>query len=434
MSAATGNRARTAGVYLETGGTSPLRVGCLLRDAKGNVRFIVDEAYIDLGPQRPVLSSRWSAPGREEDAVSRLRDTSDKLAGNGFLPPWFAGLLPEGVLRHLVEARLGTGRHDDFDVLERLGGDLPGAVVVRPEDAPAPAPLCVPVPAVSGKASARAPTDAAIPIRFSLAGIQLKFSMLAADDKITFPAADQNGDVIVKLPNSHYRAMPETEYSGMKLAAAAGVTVADCRLVRTADIDVLPASWRDVGPYALAVRRFDRQGNRRLHMEDLAQILGAVGDRKYTMANEETILNVIRRFCTDPTGSVLEAVRRITVNVLLGNVDAHLKNWSLLYRDPVFPSLSPAYDILPVYVYTRDPDMALRFGAIRRADAISLRQFERAASLIRFPPETLVTEVRTTIERAADLWPSLLKELPLPGDFADLLRNRWETLALTRGL
>lgn len=98
------------------------------------------------------------------------------------------------------------------------------------------------------------------------------------------------------------------------------------------EIDGLPAGLLSGGAMALAVDRFDRPGEgKRLHMEDAGQVVGAVGERKYTMATYETILNMIRRFSTDWRADVLEGIRRIVADVLIGNGDNHLKNWSFLF-------------------------------------------------------------------------------------------------------
>ncbi len=423
-------RAMVLGAWLEPSPRQSIRVGTLARDAANTVRFIVDEAYIAMGPQRPILSASWNEPHDEEKTIARLRNPYDKMASGGLLPSWFANLLPEGALRELVEAQLGTGQHDDFDVIAHLGRDLPGAVVARDEtashhDIEAPDLL-----EEAMKIGERAP-----PIRFSLAGVQLKLSMRAAQEKLTLPAKDQVGDIIAKLPNARYPFMPELEFTAMTLAAAAGVETAGVRLIPSSALADLPTAWQRQGAYVLAVDRFDRitgaEGVERRHIEDFAQILGAVGERKYTMANEETNMKLVSRFTQDGVGGVLEAVRRIVVNILLGNADAHLKNWSMMYEGRE-ARLSPAYDIFPSYIYDQDPYMALAMGGTKQAARITLRKFERAASYLAMDPRALAREAKETVERAADLWPALIRESPVSTEQACVLRDRWETLALTR--
>jgi serine/threonine-protein kinase HipA len=134
-----------------------------------------------------------------------------------------------------------------------LGRDLPGAVVVRNETDSSRSADARELLEVALNTAERAP-----PIRFSLAGVQLKLSMTAAKDKLTIPAKDQVGDIIAKLPNAHYPFMPELEFTAMKLAAAAGVEIAGVRLMPISAVIDLPTAWQRYGEHILAVDRFDR--------------------------------------------------------------------------------------------------------------------------------------------------------------------------------
>lgn len=428
--ASTHRRVAALGVYLEPDEERSVRVGTLLRDAHANVSFVVDESYIDLGPDRPTLSSRWNSPDDEEKTIDRLLDRNDKMARGGFLPAWFANLLPEGALRAIVENQLGPGRHDDFDAIAHLGADLPGAVVVRSDSA---ADETSARSVRNGTTQATPASERAPSVRFSLAGVQLKFSMRMAREKLALPARNELGDIVAKLPSERFPGLPEAEYTTMKLAEAAGVNIPEVQLVPTERVEGLPEKWLSIGANILAVKRFDRSGGARIHMEDFAQIIGAVGDRKYTMSNEETNMRVVKRFCRDPAGSVLQAIRRIVVNILTGNGDAHLKNWSLVYQDAGKPVLSPAYDIVPTWVFDGDQTLALSFGGTKTASLITLRKFERAAGFLEMDARAIVREAQGTIERAADTWPDLVRALPIERTAVAALRRRWETLALSQG-
>ena len=127
--------AEVLGVYLEPTAAQSVRVGSLLRDPTGAVTFIVDESYIERGPGRPILSLAFHATSGEEDTIDRLRQRNDKMGRVTSLPPYFTNLLPEGALRSVVEAQLPPGDNHEFGMLRRLGGDLPGAVVIRDEGA-----------------------------------------------------------------------------------------------------------------------------------------------------------------------------------------------------------------------------------------------------------------------------------------------------------
>jgi serine/threonine-protein kinase HipA len=402
------------GVYLVVD-EQEVRVGSLVRDASGIVRFDVDEAYIALGEYRPIFSSSLLRYGDEEQTVALLRSGSMRKPGRD-IHPWFANLLPEGALKDLVLRGMPTGSTTDFDVLRWLGSDLPGAVIVRDEETnPSPViQLSEPSP-VTG-------------IRFSLAGVQLKMSMQKKDERLTIPAVSGMGNIIAKLPSERYRALPEVEYASMKLAEAVGVTIPDIELVRVSDLVGIEPGLLKGGDVALAVKRFDRrEKGKRVHMEDFLQILGDQPDRKYTAANEETIMAIATRL-GGGTATFLQAVRRVAANILMGNTDAHTKNWSLWYPAPSQGELSPAYDIVAGVVYDPTDKMALRFRNTHDSTLITSARFQRAASLCGVSEARAKKEVRRVVEQAADEWRSLLKDMPMPEDFQGTLVKRTRRL------
>ncbi|MGO3740291.1 MAG: type II toxin-antitoxin system HipA family toxin [Marinomonas foliarum] len=86
-------------------------------------------------------------------------------------------------------------------------------------------------------------------------------------------------------------------------------------------------------------------------MEDFAQVLVKYPHEKYNSDNYEQIAKNLYQFSGDGLNDVQQLARRLLVNTLLANGDAHLKNWSLLYSDQAPPKLSPAYDIVTTSVY-----------------------------------------------------------------------------------
>ena len=420
------DHAAVLGVYLAPTPEETVRVGSLVRDAGGVITFAADDNYLAMGPGRPVLSMAWRGAD-EDDTIRRLVARDDKVMRGGLLPPYFSGLLPEGALRELVEAEFGTGAFDEFDVLARLGEDLPGAVVARLEAGQAGGPQA----ATRREAGKKAPVPAG-GVKFSLAGIQLKFSVLESGWGVTAPGRDQHGDIILKVPSGRHPLLIEAEYAGLELARAVGVRAVDAFLVDAGNVHGIPSEFLQAGPQALAVRRFDRAPGRRLHTEDFAQIVGAIGDRKYTMANEETVYNMTRRFTGDWSGNLLEGVRRTVVNVLIGNGDAHLKNWSLIHPPGGgAPELTPAYDVVPTILYG-DNTMALAFGGTKDAARVTLHRFARAAGLVKVSPDLLVREAKRTVEAALDVWPDAMKNLPLPLEMCDRITARWRDLDLVK--
>jgi serine/threonine-protein kinase HipA len=415
------------GVHLLDAKQGAQKVGTLTRDADGAVVFTVAEAYLR-DPGRSILSLAWYDPTSEANTRSRLAARGDKIGLHGSVPPWFAGLLPEGALRELVLSEMGPGDHDQFDVLTRLGADLPGAVLLAPEtDAPASA---GPLDLMWVKGF-RAPDPQGV-VKFSLAGVQLKFTANVEGQRLTLPGRGDTGSCIIKVASETYAALPEAEYGAMQLASLIGVETASCRLMSRDALTGVPDEMLANGEQVLVVDRFDRAaGDTRIQVEDTGQIIGALGDRKYTMATTETVINMISRFSTDRRADILEAIRRVVADVLVGNGDNHLKNWSFRFAAPGQVRLAPAYDIVPTVLFQPSDTLALRFVGTHNFDSVSLRRFERIASFLQVDRQWILREVRAAVERALDIWPAAAPER-LGRERSAALLARLERLRLVR--
>ena len=99
-----------------------------------------------------------------------------------------------------------------------------------------------------------------------------------------------------------------------------------------------------------------------------------------------------------------EFVRRLVFNVLIGNADMHLKNWSLIYANRGTPELSPAYDFVSTIAYIHDDKLALTFVDSKEFASVTLEQFERFAMKARLPTRLILDTVRETVVRFADAW------------------------------
>jgi len=417
------NRAGVLGIFLRPSPKEQLRVGTLVRDASGVMAFEVDENYIRLGEKRPIVSLAWK--GATDDlSIARLRNRNDKSTRGNTLPPYFENLLPEGALLELVEKEFGTGAFDSFDVLRKLGMDLPGAILARAEAGDeAPAARMTP------SAKPTAPKT----IRFSLAGMQLKFSMKSVNRRLTMPGVDEGGDVILKLPTTTFPGLPEAEYTALQLAKLAGVDIVESTLVDSKTIEDAPKELVEAGSLSLSVKRFDRAPEGiRIHTEDFAQIIGAVGDQKYTRANQDTLLNIVRRFADDPIGGILEGVRRIVVDIMIGNGDGHLKNWSFVYPDGVTPRLSPAYDIVPTIAYVPGDRMALRLAGTSDPTIVTVARIASIAKFMKIDPEIIEREVREAMDKILDTWPDAARNLPASKKICDAIFGHWKQLALVK--
>ncbi|MGD0679520.1 MAG: type II toxin-antitoxin system HipA family toxin [Polyangiaceae bacterium] len=361
--------------------------------------FAFDERYA-ADPARPVLSQSYLTASGELRLATRIARTR--------LPPWFSNLLPEGPLRTYLAQRGNVHPAREFHLLGLLGDDLPGAVRVAAGPPTAR-------PRAERPTDTPAPREA--PLRFSLAGIQLKFSALVGQHGgLTIPVTGTGGDWIVKLPSATYPAVPENEAAMLTLAGAVGLAVPEHRLVPLDSIEGLP----DLGPFAgkkaLAVKRFDRSGQGPIHMEDLAQVFGLFPDLKYEKVGIARIADLMRLTMGDATAQ--EFIARVAFIVLTGNGDMHLKNWSLLYPDGRTPVLSPAYDLVSTVPYLPKERLALNLAGVKEFAAVTMDRFRRLAERAHLPEhETLATAARIA-DGVRALWPEVRRNSEVPEEIA----------------
>lgn len=128
---------------------------------------------------------------------------------------------------------------------------------------------------------------------------------------------------------------------------------------------------------------------------------------------------------------ILEAIRRVVVDLLIGNGDNRLKNWSFRFAEPAQVRLSPAYDIVPTIFFQPGGTLALRVVRTYSFDSVNLHRFERVAGFLQVDPRWIVREVAATVERALDIWPAAAPEL-LGEKRSDMLLSRLDTLRLVQ--
>lgn len=251
-------------------------------------------------------------------------------------------------------------------------------------------------------------------LRFSLAGVQLKFSaVMEASGGLTIPAGGMGGSWIVKLPSARFASVPENEYTMMALAREAGIHVPRTELINVSDIRGLPEDAGTMEGNALAVQRFDRGANREtVHMEDFAQVFGLYPDDKYGHRSYANIAAVL--WSETGEAGTYEFLRRLVFSVLIGNADMHLKNWSLLYPDGRTPVLSPAYDLVATLPFLPKDDLALTFGGSRSLSEITTDQVRRFADTARLPASPRWPIITETTDRTVAAWERLAEKDLLP--------------------
>lgn len=341
------------------------------------------------------------------------------------VPPFFSNLLPEGPLRRYLAARASVNEQREFFLLWALGADLPGALSIHPAEGEAMPPDAAEVPRNPERAAA---------LRFSLAGVQLKFSAYKNVGKahgLTIPAQGVGGSWIVKLPSQQFQGVPENEFSMMRIASLMGMDVAEIQLLDLNEISNIPEGLGELKGPALAVQRFDRSDQGPIHIEDFAQVFGVFPDEKYSKASYRNIANVLATAVGE--ADVAEFLRRLVFSTLIGNADMHLKNWSLIYPDRRTPMLSPAYDLLSTIPYIQDGNAALNYSRTRVMAELSEDELLHLAAKAHLPERMVLTVAAETIELFKAVWNTEKKNLPLSAAVIHAIDEHARKIAIYRG-
>jgi serine/threonine-protein kinase HipA len=396
------------------------QIGVITRLAGDRQLFAFEQDYID-DEKRPTLS--LSFKGSTGGLVTHFRPVGRRV------PAFFSNLLPEGHLREYLAKRADVNPEREFFLLAVLGADLPGALVVAPlEGGDQPTIAHHEHNEDDHHDDDHAGKEA---LRFSLAGVQLKFSaLMEASGGLTIPAGGIGGSWIVKLPSARFASVPENEFAMLELARRAGIAVAENQLVDVEKIKGLPQEANTVGGKALAVRRFDRlPGGEHVHMEDFAQVFGQYPNAKYKFRSYANIAAVL--WAESGEEATWEFVRRLVFSVVIGNADMHLKNWSLLYPDRRTPVLSPGYDFVATLPYLPNDTLGLSFGGSRSLSEITPDQMRRFADGARIPASPLWQIAVETAGRTAAAWKGLEQADLLPKDLRNAIEKQIHTVAAT---
>lgn len=364
-------------------------VGVLRRKDNGNLQFRYDRGY--LSESGPPLS--LNLPLQTEAFSHR-----DCLA-------FFGNLLPEEDVRAQLALATGISASNDYRLLERFGGDVAGAVTLIPSDDAGEAPEPNRLEALSPErldellsALPQRPlgVDAAGEVRLSLAGAQSKLPVVETEAGFALPHGSGHPTThILKPEPSRFPGLVANEFFCMRLAAEAGLRTAPVARART--VSGLPY---------LIVSRYDRdlthEPIRRLHQEDLCQALGRLQVEKYQQEGGPGVreaMGLIDASSSVPARDRQQLWLALALNVLIGNCDAHGKNYSLLYDSPA-PSLAPLYDLVSTAAYdelTQRLAMSID-GAVQLSD-VDRDAWASLAVEVGFAPRFLEQRMDPFVER-----------------------------------
>tara|TARA_B100001971_G_scaffold105493_1_gene97104 strand:+ start:989 stop:2218 length:1230 start_codon:yes stop_codon:yes gene_type:complete len=385
----------------------------------GNDRtlFAFMDSYIN-DESRPVLGLGF------KDSLGGLL-TSFKPTQNK-LTPFFSNLLPEETMRNYLAERAGVNPAREFFLLWVLGQDLAGAITVEPADGEA-----LP-PNVHQGIEDKTKIDA--PMRFSLAGVQLKFSAVQqANGGLTIPATGKGGSWIVKLPSSRFDAVPENEYSMMELARLLGMDVPETQLLSINQIANIPDGIGKFGDafknaQAFVIKRFDRAGDQAVHIEDFAQVFGVYPQDKYKKASMRNIAQVIGIEGQDE--DIAEFTRRLVFNTLIGNADMHLKNWSVIYKDKRAASIAPAYDFVSTIPYIPDDSTSLKVSRSKKFSDFTLDELSHLAAKAMLPEKLVLDTAKQTVAGFHEIWAKEKAHLPLTKSMIEAIETHLRSIPL----
>ena len=402
--------ARSLNVYLDRD-----LVGQLIQDESGQMLFEYAESW---------LSNPDAIPLSRSLALQEEQFTQQECRG------FFGGLLPEEDKRKIIAGILGISDKNDFAMLEKIGGECAGAVTFLPAATELPEEdsryheLGEAELATVLRELPRRPLMAGEDgIRLSLAGAQDKIAVRLEYGSIAIPCGSAASSHILKPAIATFAGIVFNEAFCMALAVEAGLDAAKSTIARIEDIDYL------------LVERYDRKQDEdrqihRVHQEDFCQALGIPSEIKYQSEGGPSLADcfaLLRRASSSPVIDLRSLLDAVLYNLIIGNHDAHAKNFSLLYLPDRNTRLAPLYDLVSTVLYPQLTDrMAMKIGGKGKSGLvfpINIEKFARDAGLA-VPPA--LKRVPALASRILEAIPKVDKPHQISEKIAELIGKRCE--------
>ncbi len=322
--------------------------------------------------------------------------------------PFFAGLLPEGDKRKLIAQTLHVSRQNDFALLDGIGGECAGAVtLLEPGQMPQAQDNHDLVRWLDEGELLRLLDE--MPKRPMLAGEEgLRLSLAGAQDKLPVVAKGERiGLPLFNSPSSHILKPAIAGVEGSVFNEGFCLALANALKLDTVKAEIRRISDR----HYLLVERYDRQVTAdgclmRLHQEDFCQALAVAPEYKYQNEGGPDLsqaFELLRRATRPSAPQILKLLDFAIFNAMVGNHDAHGKNYSLLYT-PQGIVLAPFYDVLATAVYPNLTDkMAMKIGSKYRFTEVQLRHWERFATAAGLSPAQVKKRILNIAKRLPGL-------------------------------
>ena len=400
-------------------------VGWLSHETRGDsYSFRYDARYLEAPREGPLSFS-----------LPLMPEAFDAERTYGF----FANLLPPLVVRTKLGASLHLSRNNVFGFLRALGRDCAGAVALYPEGVSPPSDEEERFRELSDEEALsilqslrRRPlyAEGESGYRYSGAGAQDKLIARLSGDRVVLPLYGTPSTHIIKPAAPDFEDSVQNEFFCQRLAGAVGLNAANCRILTLRGI-----------PHYVS-ERYDRTlvagKPERLHQEDFCQILSVDPERKYEGDGGPTApqcFSALRRMRAAARDQ-LSFLDAILFNVLIGNADAHAKNYSVVYGKPGRPSFAPLYDLVCTAVYPElSREYAMKIGGDAAFDSVSRTSFVEMATLFHVSPKLVLGRLDDLAERivpaAATLAETFVKEHPsgIYGKIVAIIKERVVKLA-----
>lgn len=388
-------------------------VGQLIQDDGGQINFQYAASW--LGKPAPLPLSQ-SLPLREAPFLQK--------ECQGF----FGGILPEEDNRKAIARILGISEKNDFAMLEQIGGECAGAISFLPEDKAIPEGDNHYLELVNDDLARilrelpRRPLMAGRDgIRLSLAGAQDKLAVRVDDGRISIPRGSAPSSHVLKPAIDTYEGLVFNEAFCMALARACGLNAAPVQIGKVEDIDYL------------LVKRYDRISGedgriRRLHQEDFCQALGIPSEIKYQSEGGPSLAScfaLVREVSTGPALDLIALLDAVIFNLLIGNHDAHAKNFSLLYTPDQSVRLAPFYDLVSTVFYPELTDrMAMKLGKQPKSALIYPKNIDRLAAEAGLGSAQARARIPLMANRLLEAIPGIERPHPVSDSVASLITER----------
>ena len=362
------------------------KTGVLSEDAMGHLNFEYD--------------SMKSYP------LSVRMPVKPEIYGPTYTEPFFNNLTPEGEAIGLIASKFHISEENTFSILNKIGGDCAGAVSLYPNDIEYA--IDNPLKEIDERSIAKIidklPTNPLLTgmanaPRLSLAGAQSKFAVYKSKDGKYYRSDEDHPTThIIKIANKYYEDLLENELFCMTLAQTIFKDAIDVNM-NIAD-----------GRKYLEIQRYDRQNTRgkitRIHQEDFCQVLGYLNSKKYQSDGGPKIPQVygaILEYSSQRVADAYKFIQMLIFNYLVGNTDAHAKNFSFLHIDKANGViLSPVYDIVSIDIYPQSivsHEIAMTINGKGTFESIKARDWIALFEQLRMNPTTTMQEMRQVFGR-----------------------------------